>query len=143
MLCESRKEQDGHGLLTGYILTALKGECEQVVNEQGQVTFTSLFGYLDFVMPPEQRPHFFGAGGRLILATHLDLFIQKRRERELVTQRAEREHRLRTMLTDHSGFLQDRLESFVGREKELSEHSWWRRLRPSPPLLELRLSNDW
>lgn len=115
------KEQDGHGLLTGHILTALRGECEQAANEQGQVTFTSLFSYLDHVMPSDQRPHFFGAGSRMILAKHPDLFAEKRHEREQAVRRAERKQRLRTTFADHRGFLQDRLESFVGRERELAE----------------------
>jgi uncharacterized caspase-like protein len=115
------KEEDGHGLLTGYILAALRGECELAVNEQGQITFTSLINYLDHMMPADQRPHFFGAGSRLILATHPELSVQKRREQEQAALRAEREQRLRAMFTDHRGFLKDRLESFVGRKRELAE----------------------
>ncbi len=115
------KEENGHGLLTGYILTALRGKCEQAVNEQGQVTFHSLSDYLDTIMSPDQQPHSFGASSRLILATHTHLSAQAQREREQATQRAEREQLLRFMFADHSGFLHDRLESFVGRENELTE----------------------
>src|SRR5205807_4712406 len=114
------KEQNGHGLLTGHILAALRGQ-DEAVNEQGQVTFTSLFDYLDPMMSSDQRPHFFGAGGGLILATHSDLSIQKRRERQQEAQHAAREQRLRSLFADHRGFLQDRLESFVGREQELAD----------------------
>jgi len=35
-------------------------------------------------------------------------------------QAYEREHRLLAVLADHSGFIRDRLDSFVGREKELA-----------------------
>jgi len=115
------KEENGHGLLTGYILAALRGKCEQAVNEQGQVTFHSLSDYLDTIMPSDQQPHSFGASSRLILATHPYLSAQARREREQAAQRTDREQRLRFMFADHSGFLQDRLESFVGREQELTE----------------------
>ncbi len=112
------KERDGHGLLTGSILAVLGGGCEQAVNEQGQVTFTSLFGYLKTVMS-DQSPRFFGAGDDLVLAIHPDLSAQRRREREQLLQREDRKQRLRTLIADHNGFLQDRLESFVGREQEL------------------------
>jgi uncharacterized caspase-like protein len=79
------KEQHGHGLLTGHILAALRGQ-DGAVNEQGQVTFTSLFDYLDPMMSSDQRPHFFGSGGGLILATHPDLSMQKRREHQQEAQ---------------------------------------------------------
>ncbi|MGH2507911.1 MAG: caspase family protein [Ktedonobacteraceae bacterium] len=87
------KEQDGHGLLTGHILAALKGECEQAIDERGQVTFTSLFGALTKAIP-EQPPRFFGAGNDLLLATHPHLSIQARRERERAKQQTQRTQRL-------------------------------------------------
>src|SRR5579885_1376791 len=111
------KEQDGHGLLTGHLLKALRGKCEQAANERGEITFTSLFGYLKAAMP-DQSPRFFGAGDDLLLATHLHLSAQQRRER---AEQAEREPRLRALAADPSGFLQDRLASFVGREQELEK----------------------
>ncbi|GHO98466.1 hypothetical protein KSF_085140 [Reticulibacter mediterranei] len=115
------KEADGHGLLTGHILSALCGEQEQAITAQGYVTFTSLFGYLDESMPLQQRPHFFGAGSSLILAKHLAFSREQRQKLEQGVRRVEREQRLRTMFSEHSGFLQDRLASFVGREEELRE----------------------
>ncbi len=118
-------EQHGHGLLTGHILTALRGECEKAIDEQGQVTFTRLFSYLKTVMPAHQQPRFFGAGDELTLATHSELLRQKHLEREKEAEHAAREQRFRSMFTDHRGFLQDRLESFVGREQELAEIRQW------------------
>ena len=115
------KEQNGHGLLTGYLLKALRGECEQAANEQGAITFTSLFGYLRAAMPADQEPRFFGSGGELLLATHAHLSAQRRREREQQARRNERKRWLRALAADHSGFLDDRLNSLVGREHELEE----------------------
>ncbi len=101
---ETALEKDGHGLLTGLILSALRGECKQAVNKEGQVTFTSLLTYLNTMMPSEQQPHFFGGGHELLLATYPHLSV--------------REQLLRSMIADRNGFLQDRLESFVGREQQ-------------------------
>ncbi|GHO90762.1 hypothetical protein KSF_008100 [Reticulibacter mediterranei] len=115
------KEADGHGLFTGHLLAALRGEQEQAINEQGQITFASLVDYLNAVMPNAQQPHDFGANRGLILATYLAFSQEQRQRREQAARQAEREQRLRSMLSDHSGFLQDRLASFVGREKELRE----------------------
>jgi tetratricopeptide (TPR) repeat protein len=114
------KEQDGHGLLTGHLLKALQGDCEQAANERGEITFTSLFGYLKAAMP-DQSPRFFGAGDDLLLATRPHLSAQQRREREQQAQQAEREQRLRALAADPGRFLQDRLEGFVGRKQELEK----------------------
>lgn len=111
------QEQGGHGLLTGRILKALQGKEERAANDQGEITFTSLFGYLKAAMP-DQLPRFFGAGDDLILATHPHLYAQQRRKHEQHVQRAEREQWLRAQAADPSGFLTDRLASFVGREQE-------------------------
>lgn len=112
------KEQDGHGLLTGHILKALRGECEQAANDRGEIRFNSLFGYLSAAMR-DQAPRFFGAGADPLLATHPHLSAQLRREREQQAQQAKREGWIRALATDSSGFLDDRLASFVGREREL------------------------
>lgn len=114
------KERDGHGLLTGHILAALRGECEQAIDELGHVTFNHLFSYLKKAMP-DQPPRFFGAGDDLLLATHPHLSAQARREREQAEQVVRNVQRLRTMFVQTSGFWQDRLASFVGREQELVE----------------------
>ena len=113
------QEQDGHGLLTGPVLAALRGECEQAVNERGEVTFTRLFGFLKTAMPVHQQPRFLGAGDELVLAIHPDRSQHQHREHEQEAQRTARRQRLSSMLSNHHGFLQDRLESFVGREQEM------------------------
>ncbi len=56
-LTNTAKEQDGHGLLTGYVLTTLNGECEQAINQQGKITIASLFDYLTSVMS-SAREHY-------------------------------------------------------------------------------------
>src|SRR5258708_17338385 len=74
-------------------------------------------------MPPEQPPSLSGdfSGRSCVLATHPEQVEQMRRQAYQDTQRAERMLRLRALLADHSGFMRDRLESFVGRQKELVE----------------------
>jgi uncharacterized caspase-like protein len=112
---EFAKEADGHGLFTGHLLAALRGEQEQAINEQGQITFASLVDYLNAVMPHQQQPHDFGANRGLILATCAASSREYRQKQELVARRTERTHRLLSMFSDHRGFLQNRLGSFVGR----------------------------
>src|SRR5262249_2840778 len=77
--------------------------------------------FLKTAMSTQQQPRFLGAGDEIVLATYPDLSQEKRREREQRARQIDREQRLRSMLSDHHGFLQDRLESFVGRERELAE----------------------
>jgi type II secretory pathway predicted ATPase ExeA len=113
------REQDGRGLLTGALLTALRGKALEAINERGEITFTSLFGYLERTMPAEQRPHFFGAGAGLVLATYPEHSAQCRDEQRAKERLADREKRLRSLRSDHQGFLHDRLASFVGRVPEL------------------------
>jgi hypothetical protein len=117
------KEQDGHGLLTGHLLAALRGDREQAADEQGQITFGRLFDHLAQVLASSgQEPHFFGSGKSLVLATHPDLSLEKRREREQEAHEAARRQRLQEIIArHHDGFLQDRLDSFVGRVSELAE----------------------
>lgn len=117
----SAKEQNGHGLLTGAILTAFREKEARAVNKQGEVTFTSLCSFLEDAMPQEQRLCFFGAGSGLVLATYPETSFQKRREHEHKEQEELRARRLRSLFSDHGGFLQDRLASFVGRETELAD----------------------
>jgi len=74
----------GHGVLTDHILAALGDpglgrEYGKTANDKGQITFNSLFDYLADIMPPDQQPHFFGAGkGGMVLATHPDLSVLKK-----------------------------------------------------------------
>lgn len=132
-------ETDGHGLMTGLLLPALRGVCEQAANAEGEITFTHLFGYLDARMPPERRPLFSGTGRDLLLATHPGLSQRAQREREQEVQRAERKQRLRAMSADHSGILQDRLDSFVGRANELAElRKYMEELLPTGGYLTIR-----
>jgi hypothetical protein len=134
-------EKNGHGLMTGLMLPALQGLCEQAANENGQIMFTSLFGYLarNGTMPLERQPLIAGTGGDLLLASHPNLSQQTRREREQEVQRAERKQRLREMSTDSSGILHDRLDSFVGREQELADlHKHMNDLLPTGGYLTIR-----
>jgi tetratricopeptide (TPR) repeat protein len=116
-------ERDGSSVMTSLLLDALRGACAEAVDDAGHVTLERLQGTLRKQMPSDQKLSFSGeiVGDSLILATHSNLSAQARRERELAAYAAQREQRLRAMFADHSGFMQDRLDSFVGRKKELAE----------------------
>jgi tetratricopeptide (TPR) repeat protein len=103
--------------MTGFMLPALQGECVEAFdsNSRGSITVTSLYGYVVSKMPKEQQPRLFGAVGPLVLVTNPERAEQLQRE----SRRDEREQKLRAMLTDHSAFMQSRLNSFQGRTKEL------------------------
>jgi len=112
-------ERDGHGVMTKFMLPALRGDYEQAFdpNKHDCITFTSLYSFLESQMPGEQQPRFFGAGGPLVLATYPGRVEYLQHER----QRRERIQNVRAMIVDHSAFLRDRLASFQGRAKELVE----------------------
>jgi tetratricopeptide (TPR) repeat protein len=116
-------ERDGYSVMASCFLGVLRGEYPEAVDDNGQVTLGLLESTLRTRMPSDQKLSFSGevVGNPLILATLEGFSARTRREREYAVQRVEREHRLRAMFADHSGFLQDRLASFVGREKELTE----------------------
>ena len=119
----SASEADGRGLLTAALLPALRGIKAQVIDREGKVDLTLVYNYLKREMPADQPPSLSGdfAGRSCILAIppnqtqHLNLGPS-----EGITH-VGREERLRAMLADHSGFLRDRLDSFVGRQLELGE----------------------
>ena len=116
-------EKDGHGLMTGVLLPALRGERQQVFNRKGDVSLELLYNFLREEMPTEQQPSLSGdfAGRSCILASYRDQAEKLRLKLSQDINRAEREERLNAMLAEHSGFLQDRLDSFVGRQVELAE----------------------
>ena len=67
-------EKDGHGLMTGLLIPALRGDVEAVldIEGQGQVSLQLLHRYLEIAMQPEQRPSLSGdfAGRSCILVSH-------------------------------------------------------------------------
>jgi hypothetical protein len=67
-------EKDGHGLMTGLLLPALRGEVDAVLEteNQGQISLQRLHRYLEIMMPTEQKPSLSGdfASRSCILASY-------------------------------------------------------------------------
>ncbi|HEX3640542.1 MAG TPA: caspase family protein, partial [Ktedonobacteraceae bacterium] len=57
------QEQDGHGLMTGYLLQALRGEADETLDKDGHVDIRYLHKYLQEKMPKEQAPDLAGKFG--------------------------------------------------------------------------------
>ncbi|WP_297156781.1 ATP-binding protein, partial [Thermogemmatispora sp.] len=120
-------EADGLTLLAKHLLPALRGEApiHPYVSESGQLVYEQLVAYLRACSPeclqittvtkPLDKP--------VILATFPDLSLAARQARQQAERQAAQEQLLRA-LADHAfsrSFLRDRLERFVGRERELRE----------------------
>ena len=115
-----------HGLFTHYLLEALAGRAPDAVGHDGWVTVGSLFDYLSTMLPEHQRPVRSGVehGSFQLLR-----YEQHARANTASTSQANedeqrrfsRQQRLQALLADHHGFMDDRLNSFVGRERELVE----------------------
>ncbi|RAQ94227.1 caspase family protein [Thermogemmatispora tikiterensis] len=116
---EPAREQDGHGLLTGQLLTILRGEVPEAADEEGNVTFARLFAFLAQALR-EQGPRFYGAGGELILARHPALAQARWRSRA----QDEARQRLRALVRRRNGLYEDRRRSCVGRRTE--QEAVWR-----------------
>ncbi len=121
---ETAAEALGHGLLTAPLLDALAGRLPAALSE-GLLTPHSLMAALDGRLWGGQRPASLLAGQRtLALADFRDALAAARQSAEDQTRRRDaeaREQRLRALLHDHSGFMRDRLESFVGRTQEQAD----------------------
>jgi predicted HTH transcriptional regulator len=66
------QEVDGHGLMTGLLLKALRGEEEDALDNEGDVDIGMLHRYLQNKMPDEQQPDLSGKFGpsKCILASY-------------------------------------------------------------------------
>jgi tetratricopeptide (TPR) repeat protein len=76
----SAREKDGHGLMTGLLLSALRGEIDEVLDTRGQISVQQLHHYLSLKLP-EQRPTLVGdfAGLSCILASYPELGVRDQR----------------------------------------------------------------
>jgi tetratricopeptide (TPR) repeat protein len=76
------QELDGHGLLTGLLLKALRGEIDDVLDKEGHVDIRVLHTYLQDHMPKQQRPDLAGKFGpyNCILASHSNRSERLRRQ---------------------------------------------------------------
>jgi tetratricopeptide (TPR) repeat protein len=118
------QEQLQHGIFTYYVLEALSGRAPEARRPDGWVTVNSLYEYLTSRLPPEQRPVLSGVQHDSFMLVHYTSPNGNTTTVEEQTQairQEERLQRLRTMLADHTDFLQNRLQSFVGRVTELAE----------------------
>jgi uncharacterized caspase-like protein len=111
----------GHGRFTYYVLEALSGRAVEAFNRDGRLTVNGLFEYLTRKLPAEQRPVLSGVQQdtfELVYYSHLAQMSKQahaNKEIQLDKHRVEKAERLRAMFADHSSFMRDRLESFVGR----------------------------
>jgi WD40 repeat protein len=86
---QTASEKNNHGVMTGYLLQALQGEVERVINlnDHGKVSLYNVYEYLLQAMPsPSQRPDLPGkpGGNECILAFYEERAEQLRR-RKLTT----------------------------------------------------------
>ncbi len=118
---ETASELLGHGLLTGPLLAALRGELP-ATSPDGLVTPHTLMAALESELRGLQRPASLLVNHRdFILADHRAALDDTRWRADTERRQsaaAERQTALRALLHDHSGFLRDRLDSFVGRAAE-------------------------
>ncbi len=116
----------GHGRFTYHILQALSGAAPAALRADGSITVNSLFDYIAEQLPRSQRPVLSGVQqDSFELVRYPELVVRPPAPQPAPTahdnKRADREQRLRAMIADHRGFIQDRLASFVGRQSELAE----------------------
>ena len=128
---QTAREKDGdeYSLLTKHILHGIThGEADQ--DDDGLVSMDDLYEYVRARVPREAPQHPMKwalgiQGGEFAIARVVKIYSPEQGhaawEDHQHTQIRERELRLRAMLTDHSGFVRDRLASFVGRARELDE----------------------
>ena len=64
-------ERDGHGIMTGLLLKALRGKVTSAYDEEGYLDIYRLYTYLHDTMPEQQRPGLSGEGrNRCFLARY-------------------------------------------------------------------------
>jgi hypothetical protein len=76
-------EKDGHGLMTGLLLPALRGDEADAFDKEGQISVALLYHYLQKQMPSEQQPSLSGdfAGRSCILTSYPERAAELRRTR--------------------------------------------------------------
>jgi hypothetical protein len=111
----------GHGIFTYHILQALSGEAPEARRSNGTVTVGSLFDYLADTLPSEQRPVRGGVEQDTFDLAYFPEFDGTTSKNLPDQDEAGKEERLKSMYTDQTDYVQDRLNRFVGRQIELSE----------------------
>jgi tetratricopeptide (TPR) repeat protein len=122
---ETAKEcqEKAHGIMSAYMLAALRGEVPDVLDENGNIWLQMLHRYLEKQMG---TPPFIGSLTRPCwLAAYPELSAKAHRQRaDEERQRqhaADRRNRLHALLADHRSFIHGRLDNFVGRVQELAD----------------------
>ena len=126
---KAREDADlGHGLFTDLLLKALAGEDPDALRQDGCLTVNSLFEYLAEKLPETQRPVLSGVQQDTFKLACYPQLVHAKEEVEQTSKEFQREERrkenakrLRAMFVDSSSFMHDRLNSFVGRETELTQ----------------------
>jgi Caspase domain len=126
---QTTNEDTGHGLMSGLILSALHGHEDAALDSDGNLSIKSLHSFLERQYITRQLPQTPTLLGNItrpcILARYPERSQKAREQRESEErqwrQTQEKKDRLQARIVDHSGFIRARLESFVGREKELAE----------------------
>ena len=83
-------ERDGHGIMTGYLLSALRGDIDQVidVDYEGQVSLQGLYDYLLHVMKKEQTPSLSGeTAGRDCILVYKPEVAERIKRNRIATKR--------------------------------------------------------
>jgi len=78
-------EKDGHGLMTGLLLPALRGEVEEILDDEGGIDIASLFKYLKkrmHIQSPNLSVEYMGTDMSYILAKYPKLSARSRKEAE-------------------------------------------------------------
>ena len=111
-------EKDGYGLMTGLLLPALRGEVDDVIEEQGDVSIQGLHRYLENSMPRKQQPSLSGnsASRDCILARYPERAIELRRKRNhTIVDKRPRNY----IPSYHNPLFQERPGEFERLEKSL------------------------
>lgn len=116
-------ERNDHGIFTGVLIEALQGAA---VDSTGDVTLGSIHTYLKQKLL-DQEPQLYGLGhSQDFSLIHYRAPPKAKdfnpdQDKQTLQQLSNWHQRLEALLLNHSGFMQDRLASFVGRSAELEE----------------------
>ncbi|MFV9506454.1 MAG: tetratricopeptide repeat protein [Oscillochloridaceae bacterium umkhey_bin13] len=117
---QKAREQQGAGIATKVLLNLLNGTEAHEHLDDGRVTVKLLIDRLEKALPDHAPAPMLAGQGLFVLADH-QAAVAAARLPTPADHAARREQLLRALLHDHSGFIANRLESFVGRETEMAE----------------------
>jgi hypothetical protein len=109
----AEQETAKHGFMTDLLLQILRGEVQELIDAQGEISIQTIHRYLETKMGADRQPY--------LLGNHTRSCVLARKLPYCAPPVVTRQTKLAALFADHSGFIQNRLNSFVGREKELAE----------------------